>query len=105
MGHSAAMPSHERSSGTGLLVLMSGATVLATAIIAVSMAQESWLLLPVALLSVAAGAVCVLIAIARSLADDGEDAEETPAAAARPAPAHAARHRSRYAPERSTARR
>ena len=68
------MTSSHHPSGTGLLVLMSGATVLATAIIAVSLAAESWLMLPVALLSVAAGAVCVLIAIARSLADDGEDA-------------------------------
>lgn len=104
------MPTPERSSGTGLLVLMSGATVLATAIISLSLAAESWLLLPVALGSVALGAAAVLLAIARSLADDGEDLPETPApAAAQPAPqaapAHAARRRSGYAPERRTARR
>ena len=71
--HSAGMPTPERSSGTGLLVLMSGATVLATAVISVSLAAESWLLLPVALGSVALGAVAVLLGIARSLSDDGED--------------------------------
>ncbi len=67
------MPTPERSSGTGLLVLMSGATVLATAVISLSLAAESWLLLPVALGSVALGTVAVLLAISRSLADDGED--------------------------------
>ena len=67
------MPTHSHPTGTGLLVLMSAATVLATAIIAVSLASESWLLLPVALLSVVAGAVVVLLGIARSLSDDGED--------------------------------
>ena len=67
------MSTHERSSGTGLLVLMSASTVLATAIISVSLAAESWLLLPVALGSVALGAVAVLLGIARSLADDGDD--------------------------------
>ncbi len=72
-GDSAAMHTSQHPSGTGLLVLMSGATILVTAIIAVSLAAGSWLMLPVALLSVAAGAACVLIGIARSLADDGED--------------------------------
>ena len=67
------MTSQEHPSGTALLVLMSAATVLATAIIGVSLATESWLMLPVALGSVAVGAVAVLLAIARSLADDGED--------------------------------
>jgi hypothetical protein len=67
------MPTHEPSSGTGLLVLMSVATVLATAIIGVSLAAESWLLLPVALGSVFLGAIAVLLGIARSLSDDGED--------------------------------
>ncbi len=104
------MPTSERSSGTGLLVLMSGATVLATAVISLSLAAESWLLLPVALGSVALGAVAVLLAIARSLADEGEDEAPEPGAATaepagQPAPAHAARRRSGYAPERRTARR
>jgi hypothetical protein len=103
------MPTPERSSGTGLLVLMSGATVLATAVISVSLAAESWLLLPVALGSVALGAVAVLLAIARSLADDGDEEVQAPVPAAaepaRPAAAHAVRRRSGYAPERRTTRR
>lgn len=67
------MTSPEPTSGTGLLVLMSGATILATAIIALSLASGSWALLPVALLSVVVGAVVVLLAIAHSLSDDGDD--------------------------------
>jgi hypothetical protein len=91
-----------------LLLVMSGATAAATALIWATLAVNEWWLLPVTVLAVIAGAAVVLIAIARALGDGAEaDAEAVeapvlPAAHSEPAPSrddHAARRRPRYAPD------